>query len=139
MTDLSDIFGAPIAVYTMSQALADGTLVDAGDLAQQLFEIPVILTGAVWSDCVAWSETDTEHTGAYGQSETGRLWDVLWMTWCARRRLTQNGHTAVQLYRIPRDVQFPTEPEPDLVTLKATLATHDDATPVVVIGFPEED
>lgn len=139
MTDLSDIFGPPIAVYTMSQSLTDGTLVDVGPLAQQLFAVPVILTAAAWSDCVAWSETDTTHTGAYGQSETGRLWDVLWMTWCSRTRLTQHGYTAVHLYRIGRDIERKVEPEPDLVVLKATLATHDDGTPVIVIGFPEED
>ena len=34
------------------------------------------LTQAAWEDCVAW---DNEQEGAH-QDETGRLWDVLYMT-----------------------------------------------------------
>lgn len=140
MTDLTDFFGEPIAVYSVADALADGVLVDAGPIAAELFgNVPVLLTATVWDDCVAWAEEDSERTHAFGQSETGRLWDVLWMTFCAARRNPDALSCSVQLYRIRRDVEPATEPAPDLVTVKATASCHDDGRPTVVISFPEED
>ncbi len=143
MSDLTEYFGEPIAVYTTADALADGTLVDAGEDARQLFRWPVLLTAAAWQDCVAWSEADTEHTGAYGQSESGRLWDVLWMT---RRAIGAAGAAAgehlatpVRLYRISRGSSHATEPEAEPVTLKVTGGLNDDGTPLLVVSFPEED
>lgn len=142
MTDLTDLFGEPIAVYTMTDALADGTLVDAGDLARDLFTWQVLLTAGAWADCVAWSEEDSEHTGAYGQSETGRLWDVLWMTFVAIRRTPRaagDEQVKVELYRISTTAERALEPEPEKIELKAVVALHDDGTPVLVISLPEED
>lgn len=63
--------------YSRVQAIADGVLVDVSDMARDAgFRYPVALTAAAWADCVAWPE---RLRGA-GQSESGRLWDVLWMT-----------------------------------------------------------
>lgn len=144
MSDLTDFFGEPIAVYTMTEALDDGVLVDAGPISRDLFTWPVLLTAAAWSDCVAWTEGDSECTGAHGQSETGRLWDVLWMSLVAIRRTPHTGDGApveVDLYRISRAVEHSPEEEAaaEKVQLKATIAAHDDGSPVLVISLPEED
>ena len=143
MSDLTDFFGEPIAVYSMADALADGTLVAVGDLAGDLFAWPVLLTGAAWTDCVAWTEEDSERTGDHGQSETGRLWDVLWMTYVAVKSLRRDAEhperVKVELLRISRAADRATEPEPELVELKAVISINDAGAPVLLISLPEED
>ena len=58
--------------YTRAQAIADGVLVDASELAKEAgFRFPVAVTAGVWAECVAVPD------GVAGQDETGRLWDVL--------------------------------------------------------------
>jgi hypothetical protein len=140
MNDLTEFFGEPIAVYTTTEALADGVLVDAGEMAKELFEWPVLLTAAAWNDCVTWTDEDSERTGSYGQSETGRLWDVLWMATPVVRRQRVPAQD-FQLYRVSRDARpgEDGEVEAELVTLKVTGSFHDDGTPLLVISLPEED
>lgn len=145
MSDLTDFFGEPIAVYTMADALADGTLVSAGDLAGGLFTWPVLLTAAAWADCVAWTDEDSDRTGGHGQSETGRLWDVLWMSYVAVKSLMRGDQhperVKVELYRISREPSenVDGEPVPELVELKAVVSVDDAGAPVLVISLPEED
>ncbi|MFD7161317.1 DUF6573 family protein [Kribbella sp. NPDC059898] len=142
MRELIEFYGEPISIYTMAQGIADGALVEAGDMAKELFAWPILLTAAAWADCVAWNDEDTERTGAYGQSVDGRLWDVLWMTRCAVQaaaRKEDTNQVAVQLYRIARNQPRTEEPEAQLAHLQATLAGHDDGSPVLVIGLPGED
>jgi len=74
--DAESIFGDLKYSYTRTQAIEDGVLVDAGPMAQEAgFKWPVALTSAVWEDCVAWNDADSERQTH--QDESGRLWDVL--------------------------------------------------------------
>ncbi|MGS1018735.1 DUF6573 family protein [Burkholderia glumae] len=74
--NLEDIFGQAISIYTRSQAITDGALVDVSAQARDAgFCIPVALTATVWADCVAWSEADSQRQ--ISQDEWARLWDVL--------------------------------------------------------------
>ncbi len=72
--------------YSRAQALADGVLIaaDASAAREAGFRVPVALTSAVWEDCVAWSEADSDRQ--VPQDESGRLWDVLFMSRSAIRR-----------------------------------------------------
>src|SRR5262245_10303259 len=71
-----------ISLYTRDQAIADGFLVDVSDMAREAgFRWPVAVTHAVWDDIV----TPAPHDKQEGQSEKGRLWDVLWMARLAAR------------------------------------------------------
>lgn len=109
-----------ISSYTRGDAIADGTLVDAGPMAKEAgWRIPVALTCGAWADCVQWSEDDTKRKGC-GQDETGRLWDVVWMAQVAVRAhikrcegnpLARAGHCRMLVYRIPRE-GAKIEPEP---------------------------
>ena len=69
---MSDLFGAPIYVYSRADAIEDGVLVDVSEVARELgIKYPVAVTQAVWGRWV-------EYRGAAaGQSVQGRLWDVL--------------------------------------------------------------
>jgi hypothetical protein len=65
-----------ISLYTRDRAIADGFLVDVSDMAREAgFKWPVAVTRSVWDDIV----TPAPHDKQEGQSEKGRLWDVLWM------------------------------------------------------------
>lgn len=138
-------FGTPIAVYTTADALADGALVDAGPMATELFAWPVLVTQAAWADCVAWTEQDTERTGAAGQSETGRLWDVLWMAFIGIRQELRKARTpgpfTFQLDRVACEATPGREGEvqPTRVSLKAIATLNDDGSPLLLISHPEED
>jgi len=69
--DLEVIFS-----YTRRQAIEDGVLVDVSKVAKEAgFKIPVAVTSAVWNEIVK----PDEAIRGIGQSEEGRLWDVLWM------------------------------------------------------------
>jgi hypothetical protein len=58
--------------YSRADALADGVLIDVSAVAWEAgFKVPVALTAAAWTKCVA------VPPGVACQDEAGRLWDVL--------------------------------------------------------------
>ncbi|WP_206171518.1 DUF6573 family protein [Thiorhodococcus mannitoliphagus] len=118
-----------IHVYTRAQALADGVLMDVSVMAREAgFKVPVAVTAAVWSDCVAWPREDA------GQDEQGRLWDVLTM---ARLEAGRHGNLQVvpfKVLRVPRDGTTP-----QLTQLTLHIGPGDDAEPVITILLPGED
>ena len=75
---MTELFGEVISTYSRAQALDDGVLVDAGAMAKEAgFRWTVAITAAAWTDCVAWTDADSERQ--VRQDESGRLWDVLFM------------------------------------------------------------
>lgn len=130
------VFGEIISVYTRAEALADGTLINAGAMAREVgFNWPVALTAAAWQDCVAWTEIDSERQ--IHQDQSGRLWDVLFMAAVSVRISDRAGsELCYQLYRVPRDG---TSCDAELTTLKLMVGPGDDGEPVVTIGLPNED
>jgi hypothetical protein len=118
-----------IYVYTRAQALADGVLVDVSEAAQEAgFKVPVALTAAVWSDCVAWPKED----GC--QDEPGRLWDVLTM---ARVEAKRHGNLQGLPFRVLRVPRGGTTAQ--LVQLTLHIGPGDQAEPVITILQPGED
>ena len=99
------------------------------------FHWPVAITAAVWEDCVAWRESDSDRQ--IYQDQSGRLWDVLFMAAYAARA---QAHAASQLHfelvRVPRDGR---STQADLTTLKLVVGPGDDAEPVMTILLPQED
>lgn len=145
MSDLTELFGKPISVYTMSDAIADGAIVETDDLAKDLFTWPVYMTKAAHEDAVVWTETDSQNTGAHWQSQKGRLWDVLWMTHAAikagGRNAAGSDQLSVRLCRVSREHDPATQgdPTPEEISLKAVITTRDDGSPALLISLPEED
>jgi hypothetical protein len=131
---LADIFGEPISTYSRRQAIDDGVLIDVTSTATEAgFRIPVAITAAAWTDCVEWTDADNQRQ-CY-QDESGRLWDVLWMSSQAARR-NNSAEIRFQLYRVPRGGRGS---RPRLVTLKAICGPGDDGEAVVTIMLPDED
>ena len=134
-TAAESIFGDVIYSYTRAQAIEDGVLVDAGPMAKEVgFKLPVALTSAVWSDCVAWTDSDSRKMPF--QDQSGRLYDVLFMAAFAIRTSADSGDRLLyELYRVPRDA-YSTEAKP--VTLKLIIGPGDQGEPVLTILLPEE-
>ncbi|ARL50555.1 DUF6573 family protein [Burkholderia pseudomallei] len=131
----NNLFGEPIHVYARAQAIADGNLIDVSDTAREAgFHIPVALTAAAWSDCVAWSNEDSQRQ--VQQDEAGRLWDVLWMASLAARRAPGAETVLFSLYRVPRGGRAV---RPRRTTLRLIVGPGDDAAPVITILTPYED
>lgn len=133
-TDLIEIFGEPIHIYTRAQSLEDGHLVDVTETAMEAgFRLSVALTRAAWGDCVEWTDADSRRQ-AY-QDEGGRLWDVLWMASIAARRNRGGDRSRYQLYRVPRGGRGV---RPRLVTLEIAIGPGDEGEPVITIMLPGE-
>ncbi len=120
----------PIYSYSRAQALKDGVLVNAGELAKEAgFTFPIALTAAVHA---AYVKVPDE---VYGQDESGRLWDILSMLRFAIKKQTANGPICrFQLYAANND-DYPAE----LITLKAHCGPGDNLEPVLTIMLPNED
>lgn len=131
------LFGAAVYTYTRAQAIADGVLVDVANMAQEAgFRIPVAMSIAAWTDCVAWSDEDSKRQ-VY-QDESGRLWDVLYVASLAARRARGSALNTVnfELYRVPccgHAVQ------PRKTALKLHVGPGDAGEPVITIMLPNED
>ncbi len=129
---LEEIFGPVIHAYTRAQALTDGVLVDVTAAAREAgFRLPVALTAAAWSDCVAWGREGAK----VHQDEAGRLWDVLWMARCAAARaMAGEREVEVKVYRVPRGKSTPRP-----ATLKMVIGPGDGGEPVITLMMPDED
>lgn len=130
-----DFFGKPIYVYSRSQALEDGVLVDVTLMAKEAgFKIPVAVTHAVWDECINWTNEDSQKQ--IYQDLTGRLWDVLWMLHLACKRNADEEDLNYRLYVVPRDGR---SKKPRQIELKAIIGGGDNGEPVITIMLPNED
>ncbi|HET6991011.1 MAG TPA: DUF6573 family protein [Bacteroidia bacterium] len=135
---LTEIFGEIISSYSRSQGIEDGFLVDVTKTAQEAgITFPVALTRAAWEDCVAWTEADENRKGFTGNSENGRIWDVIFMAANAMRRSAKGGSQLIySFYRIPREGKGR---KPRLVSLKLIVGPGDSMEPVITIMQTNED
>ena len=130
------VFGSVIYAYTRAQAISDGYLVDVSKVAQEAgFIFPVAVTRRVWDEII----TPPAAVKELGQSEDGRLWDVLWMLKVAiSKDKSQGGQIQYQLI-VQNDFEHDLEDPRYLVTLKSLCHGGDDREPVVTIMMPDED
>ncbi|MCM2424138.1 DUF6573 family protein [Streptomyces sp. RKAG293] len=135
---LTELFGDVIHVYTRSRAIADGALIEVpAALAREAgLPLSVALTAAAWADTVEWSDEDTDRQTV--QDETGRLWDVLWMTSLNLRRRVSPSilRFPVELYRVPRDGRTRTARKTHVI---AEITGGDNGEPVLNIAQYDED
>ncbi|MFG2761633.1 DUF6573 family protein [Streptomyces wuyuanensis] len=131
----ADPFGPLIHAYTRADAIRDGALVqvEEGIAGEAGFRVPVALTQAAWLDCVAWSDEDNRQTY---QDQSGRLWDVLFMSRVAAARQAGANRVSVELYRVPKDGR---SQAPKLARLVCVIGPGDNGEPVVTIMQPDED
>ncbi|SHF26164.1 DUF6573 family protein [Desulforamulus putei] len=122
-------FGEVIYTYTRQQAIEDGVLIDVSQTAMEVgFRYPVAVTQAVWTELITPDEADRTQ----GQSETGRLWDVLWMCYLAARRSRAQSQIMFSVEAVRGNHR-------ETVKLKALCHPGDRGEPVVTIMLPDED
>jgi hypothetical protein len=116
--------------YTREQALADGVLVDASQMAKEAgIKYPVALTVALWHGYIVPSE-DLENVG---QSTDGRLWDLLFLfTFYARKVSTPKFQYKCLFLMKPSG-------SPETKSIKAHIGPGDHGEPVITLMLPEED
>jgi hypothetical protein len=140
---LAEIFGEPIHTYARAQAIEDGVLIDVSAVAREAGTVwPVALTSAAWADCVAWSEETEKRKGYTGQSESGRLWDVVWMLNLAIRGALRQGLDASQQPLFHSLLRTPTAGRgvmPRKATLKFVVGPDDNGRPCITVMLPGED
>lgn len=114
--------------YTRAEALEDGVLVDVSEIAREAgVRFPVAVSRRVWVEVVE----PPEEARATGQSEAGRLWDVLWCFAAAARRTRAS--------ELVYEVLVNDGDGARKVVLKAVCGPGDTLQPVMTILFPEED
>jgi len=122
--------GDLIFSYSRKQAIEDGVLVDVSSLAKQVgSRYPVAVTRVVWD---AWIVPD-EGARRLGETEQGRLWDLLWVLHSVIKRQQPEGD------RVFFSVLFTKGGKKQLVRLKSICGPGDNLEPVVTIMPPEED
>ena len=126
----NDFWGEPIYSYSRKQAIADGVLVDVSIMAAEAgIKYPTAVTSRVWDELVVPDEDSRKE----GQSEPGRMWDILWML----RMTIQTGEPG-------NEVRFPVifvaaGNRRTTVTLKSICGPDDDLSPCITILFEDED
>jgi hypothetical protein len=140
---MREVFGEPISVYTRAQAIEDGQLIDVSTTAREAGIVwPVALTSAAWADCVEWTDATEARKGYTGQSESGRLWDVLWMLSLAVRGALRRGLDASQqplYYSLLRTSAAGRGVMPRKATLKFMVGPGDQGEPVITVMLPSAD
>jgi hypothetical protein len=131
LSDSSSLFGDLIYSYTRQQALADGVLVDATDLAREAgFVFPVALTETLYHSYIV----PALDLVAEGQSIQGRLWDLLYVL---RFAIAKARNADTVLFTVLFLMSPGATPVP--IELKAICGPGDDSEPVLTIMLPDED
>jgi len=116
--------------YTRKQAIEDGVLVDVSEIAREAgIPRPMAVTERVWSEVI----TPSERAEQEGQSETGRLWDVVYLLRTALQEVRTHGDT-IHYKVLVRDGKRARG-----VKLKAVCGAGDHGEFVGTIMMPEED
>lgn len=127
----SSIFGELIHKYTRSQAIEDGVLVDVTETAKEAgIKFPVAVTIAVYGEYVV----PDERSRSWGQSESGRLWDVFSVFRFYAK--TAKPDTDTILFPV---LFIMKERQRHNVMLKAVIGPGDIGEPVITIMLPNED
>ena len=128
MNQLLEMYGSVISVYSRAQMFEDGELVDVTELANSFgIHVPTALTRAVFEGYVVPDERARKH----GQSEAGRLRDIVWLlrfaAWKNQSSRIVYTVRVVMKEALQRDVQ-----------LKAIIGPGDDGEPVITIMTLDE-
>lgn len=136
MSELTELFGEPISIYSRAQAIADGVLVDVSETAKEAgIKFPVAITRGAFDECVTLPE------GYHGlQDERGRLWDVISMLRFAIRKSGGGGtiRYGVMVRGVTKQLRDD-QRSPKVHGLWAQCGPGDTAEPVITIMLPFED
>ncbi len=123
-----------IYVYTRTQALADGVLVDVSQMALEAgFRYPTAITADLHARI-----NPNEREKALGQSYEGRLWDVVFLASFAARRSGTQDRCSFDVRLFEADEAPPHLAHRRTLSLWMVVGPGDEGGPVITIGFPED-
>lgn len=131
---MSEVFGDMISLYSRSDALRDGVLIEADpQLCREAgIRFPVAITDHLWG------YIDPGYLGEMpGQSIQGRLWDLLWMFTLAVKRSTSPSDRLT--FRVLFLMKRGRTPRLEEITIVSICGPGDDAEPVLTLMLPEDD
>ena len=126
---------AVVSVYSRSDALKDGVLIDVSEQARECgFKFPVAVTNTVWSN---WIEVGAE-LEEVGQSAQGRLWDVLNVLFFTIRKLPKGVDSSRIKFRVLflMNANGSHYAEPELI---AVCEPGDNMEPTITIMVEEDE
>lgn len=127
-----------IHTYSRKQAIEDGVLVDLTEQAQTHgFKIPVACTEAVFASVVEWTDADEARFKGQGQSQAGRLNDLLSMAWMCALANRQLG-TDTAFFPMLRIDRSSNSKKPRRIDLQIHVGPGDTVDPVLTIMLHDE-
>ncbi len=118
-----------ISMYTRSQAIQDGVLIDVTTFAKSLgITLPCAITATLWG--IVEADTLAEEAG---ETTASRLADLLQMMKVGVRGMSGDADTLLF------QVQLTKCGNPKVVTVKGICGPGDDPRPVLTLMLPEED
>jgi hypothetical protein len=116
-----------IHTYTRKQAIEDGVLIDVSETSKEAgINFLVAVTSAVWDLYIY----PSEKLEGYGQSISGRLWDLLWMF---RMRALKTNSSLMYYTCLLQNENLKLEE----VKFKAICGPGDNFEPVITIMLPD--
>ncbi len=127
---LLEFYGEPVSVYTRSQAIDDGYLIDLTETARGMgFKVPVAITSDAFVRCVHLEKEDAKILGVTESLRVARLLRVLLfnirntMSGCEGRCTFELTFQAVNSDRVVEDRAM----------IESTIGPGDDGEPVITI------
>lgn len=127
---LQEFYGAPVSVYTRSQAIDDGYLIDLSETARGLgFKVPVAITSDAFVRCV---HLEKEEAQALGVSECQRVTRLLRVL-LFKIRNTMNGSEDRCTFELAFQALKAGQSVEERAMIEATIGPGDDGEPVITI------
>lgn len=131
---MSEVFGDPISVYSRSDALRDGVLIEADpNICREAgIRFPVAITDRLWGFIDPGNLEEMP-----GQSVSGRLWDLLWLFETAAKM--SRGESRIK-FRVSFQMKTGrTLPRIETIPVIGICGPGDTGEPVITLMLPEDD
>lgn len=127
---LIEFYGEPVSVYTRSQAIDDGYLIDLSETARGMgFKVPVAITSDAFVRCVHLEKEDAKVLGVTESQRVARLLRVLLF----KIRTTMSGSENRCSFELTFQAVKAGQMIEDRAMIEATIGPGDEAEPVITI------
>lgn len=127
---LLEFYGAPISVYTRSQAIDDGYLIDLSETARGMgFKVPVAITSDTFVRCVHLEKEDAQILGVTESQRVARLLRVLLF----KIRNAMNGSENRCIFELAFQALEGGRAVEERAMIEATIGPGDDGEPAITI------
>lgn len=127
---LIEFYGEPVSVYTRSQAIDDGYLIDLTETARGMgFKVPVAITSDAFVRCVHLEKEDAKVLGVTESQRVARLLRVLLF----KIRNTMSGSENRCSFELTFQAVNSDRVVEDRAMIESTIGPGDDGEPVITI------